>query len=77
MLVGLVMLALPGPGIVVLTLGFVVLGTEYAWAAAALERTKRMAKRAGDVARDGATKAGRTAKGARRSLGRRLRDWRR
>lgn len=44
---GLVMLVLPGPGIVVLAIGFAVLGTEYAWAAAALERTKDTATRAG------------------------------
>jgi hypothetical protein len=35
---GLAMLVLPGPGLIVIVLGFAVLGTEYAWAAAALER---------------------------------------
>ena len=59
---GLAMLVLPGPGILVVVLGFAVLGTEYAWAAAALERTKRTAERAGEV-----------AKGAARATGRRLR----
>ena len=48
---GLAMLVLPGPGILVVALGFAVLGTEYAWAAAALERTKRTAERAGRVAK--------------------------
>jgi uncharacterized protein (TIGR02611 family) len=43
---GLAMLVLPGPGILVVALGFAVLGTEYAWAAAALERTKRTAAQA-------------------------------
>ncbi|MEX2293080.1 MAG: PGPGW domain-containing protein, partial [Acidimicrobiales bacterium] len=43
---GLAMLVLPGPGILVVALGFAVLGTEYAWAAAALERTKRLAAQA-------------------------------
>jgi hypothetical protein len=76
-LAGLVMLVVPGPGIVVVAIGFLVLGTEYAWAAAALERTKRMAKRAGDMARDRATKAGRAAKGAGQSVGRRVRGPRR
>ena len=37
------MLVLPGPGIVVVVLGFAILGTEYAWAATVLERTKRAA----------------------------------
>jgi len=56
---GLAMLVLPGPGILVIALGFAVLGTEYAWAAAALERTKKLATQAGGVARDRATRAGR------------------
>ncbi len=76
MLAGVVMLVIPGPGILLITVGFVVLGTEYAWAARALERTKRMAKKAGDAARDGATKAGRAAKGAGQSFGRRFRAFR-
>lgn len=46
---GLAMLVLPGPGILVVALGFAILGTEYAWAAAALERTKGMAERGGQV----------------------------
>jgi len=56
---GLAMLVLPGPGILVVALGFAVLGTEYAWAAAALERTKHVAQRAGRAARDGVGRAGR------------------
>jgi uncharacterized protein (TIGR02611 family) len=56
---GLVMIVFPGPGLLVIALGFAVLGTEYAWAAAALERTKR-------TAADTAAKAGRIAKSARR-----------
>lgn len=72
LLLGLVMLALPGPGILVVALGFAVLGTEYAWAAAALERTKRTADKAGRTARRGAVKAGQAADGAVRSAGRRL-----
>lgn len=71
-LAGLAMLVLPGPGILVVALGFAVLGTEYAWANAALERTKRAAGQAGQVAKAGATKAGRGAKGAARSVGRRI-----
>ena len=48
---GLAMLVLPGPGILVVALGFAVLGTEYAWAATAFERTKKGAERAGRVAK--------------------------
>jgi hypothetical protein len=44
---GLAMLVLPGPGILVVAVGFAILGTEYAWAATALERTKQTAERAG------------------------------
>ena len=50
-LVGLAMFVLPGPGILVVVLGFAILGTEYAWAAAALERTKRLAGQAATVAK--------------------------
>lgn len=55
---GLAMLVLPGPGILVIALGFAVLGTEYAWAAAALDRTKRTAAQA-------AARAKRAARAAR------------
>ena len=61
--VGLAMLVLPGPGIVVVVLGFAVLGTEYVWAATALERTKAIAGQAGDLAKRGVA-------GARRRAGR-------
>jgi hypothetical protein len=59
-LAGLAMVVLPGPGILVVALGFAVLGTEYAWAAQALERTKRTATDAGRSARrvaDGAVRS--------------------
>lgn len=59
---GLAMLVLPGPGILVIALGFAILGTEYAWAAAAFEKTKR-----------GAEQAGRAAKGAAKSASGRIR----
>jgi hypothetical protein len=70
-LAGLALLVLPGPGIVVVAIGFAVLGTEYAWAAAALERTKRTAERAGRAATGGMAAAGRTANRGFRSVGRR------
>lgn len=56
---GLAMLVLPGPGILVVALGFAILGTEYAWAAAALEKTKQAAAKAGGFAKDSASKVGR------------------
>jgi predicted cobalt transporter CbtA len=62
-LAGLAMVVLPGPGLLVVVAGFAVLGTEYAWAASALERSKSMASRAGKAARDGV----RRARGRRRS----------
>jgi Flp pilus assembly protein TadB len=71
-LAGLAMLVLPGPGILVVALGFAVLGTEYAWAAAALERTKQLAAQAGGMARDGVTRAARGANSSARSAGRRV-----
>jgi uncharacterized membrane protein YdbT with pleckstrin-like domain len=73
LLAGLAMLVLPGPGLIVIVLGFAVLGTEYVWAAAALERSKRIATKAGQVARDGAGRVARGASGTVRAGGRRLR----
>ena len=67
---GVVMLVLPGPGLLVIVLGFAVLGTEYAWAAAALERSKRMAAQAGQAARGGVGKVARGAAGTARAGGR-------
>ena len=56
---GLAMLVLPGPGILVVAIGFAVLGTEYAWAAIAFERTKKTATQAGKMAKQAARSAGR------------------
>lgn len=60
---GLAMLVLPGPGILVVALGFAILGTEYAWAAAALQKTKQGAEKAGQVAKGVAKGAVKTASG--------------
>jgi len=68
---GLAMLVLPGPGILVIAIGFAVLGTEYAWAAAALEATKRRTAQAGNVAKGGAAHVARGAQSAARRLKRR------
>lgn len=69
---GIALLVLPGPGIIVVAIGFAILGTEYAWAAMALERTKRVAGQAGRVARGSALAASRSTNGAMRAFGRRL-----
>ena len=69
---GIAMLVLPGPGVVVVAIGFAILGTEYAWAAIALERTRRIAGEAGRVARGRAVAAGRSTHGALGSIGRRV-----
>ena len=55
---GVVMLVLPGPGIVVIVLGLAVLATEYVWAATALEHARAAAQRGGSVA-TGAVRAAR------------------
>ena len=64
-LIGLAMFVLPGPGILVVVLGFAVLGTEYAWAAAALERTKKLAAQATSMAKG---KAGSAASSVGRTM---------
>ena len=69
---GLAMLVLPGPGILVVAIGFAILGTEYAWAAMALERTKAAAGQAGRLARATASTAGRSANGAARRVTKRV-----
>ena len=49
MAAGLVMLVLPGPGIVVVVLGFAVLATEFVWAEVALDKAKAGATSAGQA----------------------------
>lgn len=71
---GLAMLVLPGPGLLVVVAGFAVLGTEYAWAARALDRTKAAAESAGRIAKDTAGRAGQAAKGAVGTAGRVAKD---
>ncbi len=46
---GVAMLALPGPGLLVVFAGLAVLATEFAWASAALSLAKRKAAQAGSV----------------------------
>ncbi|MBT8089336.1 MAG: PGPGW domain-containing protein, partial [Gammaproteobacteria bacterium] len=47
-LLGLIMLVTPGPGLVVIILGLAVLGAEFAWARAWLKRMREMAGDVGD-----------------------------
>lgn len=44
--VGLVLLVVPGPGLLLIAAGLAVLATEYVWARSALGWTKRRARRA-------------------------------
>ena len=48
---GLVMLVTPGPGIAFLVLGLLVLATEFAWAEILLRKVKERSKAAADAAR--------------------------
>ena len=45
LLAGAVMVVTPGPGLIVIILGLVVLATEYAWARRALDKARERAKR--------------------------------
>ncbi len=55
LLAGLAMLVFPGPAVVVIPLGFAILATEYAWAAVALTKSKRLAATAGKKGKSGAS----------------------
>jgi len=46
---GVAMLALPGPGLLVVLAGLAVLANEFAWAKSALALTKRKAGQAGGI----------------------------
>jgi tellurite resistance protein TerC len=45
LLAGIAMLVLPGPGILVVGLGLLILSAEFLWARRLLERVKRMGRR--------------------------------
>lgn len=49
--VGVILLVLPGPGLVLIALGVAVLATEFAWAESVLHRMKRTGSAAADGAR--------------------------
>jgi hypothetical protein len=46
-LVGIILIVMPGPAFVVLPIGLVILGSEFAWARHVLRRGKRAAKNVG------------------------------
>ena len=46
--IGVAMLVLPGPGLVVIGLGLVILSAEFVWARRALERMKDQARKVRD-----------------------------
>src|SRR5262245_47782854 len=50
---GLVMLVMPGPGLLVIIAGLAVLATEFAWAEAMLDKAKEKAAQAGTAAKKG------------------------
>jgi uncharacterized protein (TIGR02611 family) len=51
--VGLAMLVLPGPGLLVIILGLIVLATEFVWAEVMLDKARARAKQAGGAAKQG------------------------
>ena len=53
-ILGLVFMVLPGPGIPILLLGLLVLATEFAWAEVLLHRVKKHGTQAGQMAKDAA-----------------------
>ncbi len=55
LLAGVAMLALPGPGILVIILGLVILATEFAWAERVLDRTTSTAAGAASKVTDNGT----------------------
>ena len=50
---GLIMLVVPGPGLLVIVAGLAVLATEFAWAEAMLDKAKEKASQAGSAAKKG------------------------
>jgi uncharacterized protein (TIGR02611 family) len=48
---GVVLIPLPGPGLLVVILGLAVLASEFTWAQRALDKAQRRAQRSGDAIR--------------------------
>lgn len=57
---GVVLLVLPGPGLLVIIAGLAVLASEFAWAGYLLEKAKEQAARAGGAAKKGLGRLRRT-----------------
>lgn len=53
---GVVMLVVPGPGLLVIVVGLAVLATEFVWAEVMLDKAKERAKQAGGAAKQGLSK---------------------
>ncbi|HSH58798.1 MAG TPA: PGPGW domain-containing protein [Acidimicrobiales bacterium] len=70
---GLAMLVFPGPAVVVIPAGFAILATEYAWAAVALKKSKKMAVTAGEKTKSGATLIKEKVAGTKKKRPRRVR----
>ena len=49
LLIGAAMLVLPGPGLVVIAFGLVILSAEFVWAKRALDRMKNQAQKVRDL----------------------------
>lgn len=54
--VGIVLLVLPGPGLLLIVMGVAVLATEFAWAEVLLHRLRRMGSATVDRARQAVTR---------------------
>lgn len=52
-LIGVVLLVLPGPAFLVIPAGFAILATEFAWARRALRKVKEKGKEIGVLRKDG------------------------
>ena len=57
---GVVLLVLPGPGLLLIIAGLAVLATEFAWAEVMLDKAKRQAAKAGGAAKKGLSRFRRT-----------------
>lgn len=51
LVVGIILLVLPGPGILVIILGLIVLSWEYEWARRHLDKARRLQQKAADKAK--------------------------
>jgi uncharacterized protein (TIGR02611 family) len=64
LLIGILMLVLPGPGLLVIPIGLGILGIEFAWARVWLKRVKEKSSELADKIKNGARKANGSADGS-------------